>query len=63
MLKKPTSAEKVQVQAKVEAYLNARSEEKKRVEDRILHPLELTTAKTLLALAEAPLVVDDRPGF
>jgi hypothetical protein len=36
---------------------------KKRVEDSVLHPLELTAATKLLAFAETPLVVDDRPGF
>jgi hypothetical protein len=36
---------------------------KKRVEDSVPHPLELTAATKLLAFAEAPLVIDDRPGF
>ena len=36
---------------------------KKRAKDSFLRPLELTAATKLLALAEAPLVVDDRPGF
>jgi hypothetical protein len=38
-------------------------DKKKRVEDSVPHPLELTAATKLLAFAEAPLVVDDRPGF
>src|SRR5262249_26437491 len=36
---------------------------KKRVKDRILHPLELNAVVTLLAFAETPLIVDDCPGF
>src|SRR3990170_2373598 len=37
--------------------------QKKRVEDSVLHPLELTATTKLLAFAEGPLVVNDRPGF
>ena len=39
------------------------SEDKKRVEDSILHPLEHTAVIKLLAFTEGSLVVDDRPGF